>query len=512
MSTAEIKHFLQDLLPAVNFESDFLFTELDSLGIATILYALSEKYKVHFDIEDVTPRNIKSVEAITKMVRSKMSLENKIRHFSIATPDKVALICGDDSMTYSQLWDAIVSKAAALREGGLQAHRGYVYRTNQDMDFIITYCAVHFVNAVAVPLGHTVTDEEFEVVKQEVDSYVFPDDVADTLFTTGTTGKSKGVMLSHASLTSSSENFLDRFPFSQDLCFIVSGPLNHIATLHKINPTLCTGGTVCIIDGIKDMNAFFKAFDLPFEKFATFLVPASLRIIMQYSYEKLRSLSSKISFIETGAAPITRADMEKLSKALPDTRLYNGYGATEFGSAASYDFNDGKYMEGCIGRPFKNAIIEIDSEGRIVVSGAGVMSGYINDGENTKIVLADGKVHTSDLGYFDEEGMIHLTGRAGEVINIGGYKINPIEVENTASSFPGIRDCICVSAKHPVIGPVLKLVVALRPGSTFDKHDLAMFIKTKLEAYKVPTMYEVVDAIKYTYNGKKDRKSYRENG
>ena len=140
------------------------------------------------------------------------------------------------------------------------------------------------------------------------------------------------------------------------------------------------------------------------------------------------------------------------------------------------------------------------------------MSGYVNDEETTKAVLADGKIHTSDLGFFDEEGMIHLTGRAGDVINVGGYKINPIEVEGVASSYPGIKDSICIAAKHPIIGPVLKLLVVTDNAGAFDKHALAVFIKSKLEAYKVPTMYEVVDAIHYTYNGKKDRKSYKEEG
>lgn len=510
MKTEEIKSMLKDILPAVDFDSDFLFAELDSLGIATILYVLSEKYKIPLDEQDITPKNFKDVKAISNLVCNKMSLESRIRQYSLSTPNKVAVVCGEKSLTYSQLWNAIENKVEALRNEGIQAHRAYVYRTNQDADFIVTYCAVHLLKAVAVPLGHSVSEEEYESVKKEVEANLFPDDVADALFTTGTTGKSKGVMLSHTSLVASSENFMDRFPFNEDLCFIVSGPLNHIATLHKINPTLCSGGTVCIIDGIKDLNAFFAAFDLPFKEFATFLVPASIRIIMQYSYEKLCSLSSKIAFIETGAAPITKADMERLSKALPNTRLFNGYGATEFGSAAAYDFNDGKYMEGCIGRPFKNVVITLDDEGRIVVSGPGVMSGYINDEETTKIVLADGGIHTSDLGYFDEEGMIHLTGRVGEVINIGGFKVNPIEVENVASSFNGIKDCICVAASHPVIGRVLKLLVVTNPEVPFDKHALSLFIKSKLEAHKVPLIYEVVDHLEYTYNGKKNRKVYKE--
>ena len=510
MKTEEIKFVLKDVLPAVDFDAEFLFTELDSMGIATILYVLSEKYHVHLDAEDVTPKNFKNIDSITNMVRAKMSMESKIRQYAISTPDKVAVVCGDDSMTYAQLWEAINRKAEALKAEGLKANHPYVYRTNQNIDFLVTYCAVHTLKAIAVPMGHDASEEQIEAVKKEVNAFTFPAGIADALFTTGTTGKSKGAMLSELCLTSSSENFTDRFPFSEDLCFLVSGPLNHIASLFKIHPTLSSGGTVCILDGIKDMNAFFKAFDLPFKKFAAFLVPASLRIIMQYSYEKLCSLAPKIAFIETGAAPITKDDMEKLSKALPQSRLFNGYGSTEFGSASAYDFNDGKYMEGCIGRPYKNVDIEIGPDSTLVVSGLCVMSGYVNDEENTRLVLADGKVHTSDLGYFDEDGLIHLTGRAGDVINVGGFKVNPLDVESVASSFPGIKDCICIAAKHPVIGPVLKLLVVTDDAAAFDKFALAAFIKSKLESHKVPTMYEVVDSIKYTYNGKKDRKSYKE--
>lgn len=510
MKTEEIKFVLKDVLPAVDFDAEFLFTELDSMGIATILYVLSEKYHVHLDAEDVTPKNFKNIDSITNMVRAKMSMESKIRQYAVSTPDKVAVICGDESMTYAQLWEAICRKAEALKAEGLKANHPYVYRTNQNIDFLVTYCAVHTLKAIAVPMGHDASEEQIEAVRKEVNAFTFPSGIADALFTTGTTGKSKGAMLSELCLTSSSENFTDRFPFSEDLCFLVSGPLNHIASLFKIHPTLSSGGTVCILDGIKDMNAFFKAFDLPFKKFAAFLVPASLRIIMQYSYEKLCSLAPKIAFIETGAAPITKDDMEKLSKALPQSRLFNGYGSTEFGSASAYDFNDGKYMEGCIGRPYKNVDIEIGPDSTLVVSGLCVMNGYVNDEENTRLVLADGKVHTSDLGYFDEEGLIHLTGRAGDVINVGGFKVNPLDVESVASSFPGIKDCICIAAKHPVIGPVLKLLVVTDDAAAFDKFALAAFIKSKLESHKVPTMYEVVDSIKYTYNGKKDRKSYKE--
>ena len=365
---------------------------------------------------------------------------------------------------------------------------------------------------MAVPLEHQATEANFEAVRQEVESYTFPDGIVDTLYTTGTTGKSKGVMLSETCLMACAENFIVDLHFTQDLLFIISGPLNHIASLFKIHPTLSAGGTLCILDGLKDMNAFFKVFDLPFQKFATFMVPASIRLIMQFSYERLCALAPKIAFIETGAAPITKSEMEQLSRALPQSKLYNTYGGTEIGCVATYDFNDGKYMEGCIGRPLKNASVEITPDGTLVVSGSTIMSGYVNDVESTNNVIRDGKVYMSDLGYFDEDGLIHLSGRQGDIINVGGFKVNPLEVENTASAFPGIRDCICIAAQHPVIGTILKLLVTIEDGTSFDKHALAVFIKSKLESYKVPSLYEVVDSIKYTYNGKKDRKSYKEQG
>ena len=510
MKNEEIKRLLSDVLPAVDFDIDFLFAELDSLSIATILYVLSEKYGIHLDAEDVTPKNFRNLASITRMAEAKMTLESKIRQFSISTPDKVAIVCGEDSITYLKLWEAILAKAEALKAEGLTAHRPYVYRASQDIGFIVTYCAIHYLQAVAVPLGHSVSEEIFLAVKEEVESYTFPADIVDTLYTTGTTGKSKGVMLSETCLMSCAENFIVDLHFTQDLLFIVSGPLNHIASLFKIHPTLSAGGTLCILDGLKDMNAFFKVFDLPFDKFATFMVPASLRLIMQFSFEKLCSLAPKIAFIETGAAPITQTEMEQLSRALPYSKLYNTYGGTEIGCVATYDFNDGKYMEGCIGRPLKNASVEITPDGTMVVSGLTIMSGYVNDEESTRKVIRDGKVYMSDLGYFDENGLIHLAGRQDDIINVGGFKVNPVDVENAASAWPGVRDCICIAAKHPVIGQVLKLLVQLEEGTPLDKHALAQFIKSKLEAYKVPTMYEAVDAIKYTYNGKKDRKAYKE--
>lgn len=438
-----------------------------------------------------------------------MTVEESICRYAQAAPDKIAVECEGSRVSYSELWHRIKQRASELVENGLKPHRPYVFRATQDAGFVVTYCAVHYAGAIAVPLESKASDESFESVKAEVESCDYPEDVADILYTTGTTGKSKGVMITKACLVASADNFISSMPFTPDLLFIISGPLNHIASLFKMHPTLTSGGTVCVLDGLRDINAFFKVFELPYPKFATFLVPASIRLLLQFSCDRLSALADKVSFIETGAAPITRRDMELLSKALPHSRLYNTLGGTEIGSVCTYDFNDGKYMEGCIGRPFKNSKVEFTPEGGIVVSGPVIMKGYVADAEATNRVLKDGKVYTSDMGFMDEDGLIHLKGRQGDVINVGGYKVDPVEVESAVSSYKDVKDCICIADTHPVIGTVLKILVVLEEGVPLDKQVLALYLKSKLDAYKLPTYYEAVDSIKRTYNGKLDRKYYK---
>ena len=116
---------------------------------------------------------------------------------------------------------------------------------------------------------------------------------------------------------------------------------------------------------------------------------------------------------------------------------------------------------------------------------------------------------TSDLGYLDEEGRLFLTGRSSEFINIGGLKLSPVEVEDAAMGFAGILDCLCIPVSHPVMGQVPKLLVVLQEGFSFNKKEIARYLKEKLtETWKVPINYEVVEEIRKMPNGKKNRKSY----
>jgi acyl-CoA synthetase (AMP-forming)/AMP-acid ligase II len=157
----------------------------------------------------------------------------------------------------------------------------------------------------------------------------------------------------------------------------------------------------------------------------------------------------------------------------------------------------------------RNSSIEIAPDGSFVISGKTIMSGYVADEQHTANVLKDGKIYSDDMGYFDDLGLIHITGRRDDIINVGGYKVDPVEVENTVVSLPEIRDCICIADKHPILGTSLKLLYVVEENKVVDKKEIALHIKSCLESYKVPQSYEQVEAIRLTYNGKKDRKSYR---
>ena len=428
-------------------------------------------------------------------------------------PEKLAVVCGDSSLTYAQLWQEVVNHASLLTPApepvkGLTTHQINCFRSSQDIPFLVTYLATHLAGGVAAPLEHGMPEPLFQEVKTRLQDADVPEGIADVLYTTGTTGQSKGVMVSHRAIVADAENLIAGQGFSHDLVFVINGPLNHIGSLSKIWPCLLLGATILIIEGMKDLNAFFRALDYPAQKMATFFVPATIRMILQFAPEKLASYADKLDFIESGAAPLPQSDMLRLCELLPKTRLYNTYASTETGIIATYNYNDGRCMANCLGRPMPHSRLVITPDGLISCQGDTIMSGYAGDPELTATVLRDDTIFTSDVGTIDSEGMLHLSGRASDVINVGGFKVSPAEVEAVAMSNPLVSDCICISADHPVTGRALKLLVVPPSGQTLDKRSIARYLADRLEPYKVPMLYEQVPSIARTYNGKLDRKHY----
>lgn len=423
--------------------------------------------------------------------------------------NKTAVICGDRQCTYAELNNMVDEEVARLKEA--QVSKGHIVtiRSSQTIEFLVRYFALHRYGCVAAPLERDIPEAQFQEISAWLAGCSVPEGSADILYTTGTTGKSKGVIVSHRAIVANAENLIDGQGYSHDLTFIINGPLNHIGSLSKVYPVMMLGATLIIIEGMKDVNLFFDALDYPASKMATFLVPASIRILVQFCPERLADYKDKIDFIETGAAPITQTDMQELCRILPQSRLYNTYASTETGIISTYNFNDGKCVKGCLGKTMKHSKIIITPEGLISCQGATLMTGYAGDPEQTSRILKNDTIFTQDIGTIDEEGMLHLTGRKDDVINVGGFKVSPTEVENIVMALPEIVDCICIAVPHPIVGTALKLLVVMDDGCSMDKKEIARFIKSRAESYKVPLLYEEVESIRRTYNGKLDRKYYK---
>ena len=440
-----------------------------------------------------------------------LHLEDHLRLHAARYPDKTAVIAGGECLTYASLWRDVQARAARLASEGLRPGGVHLMRASQDASFLVDYFSVHLAGAVAVSLERDIPPGRFREIESLLAGADIPDGTADILFTTGTTGQSKGVMLSHKAIQADAENLVEAQGFSPGLTFIISGPLSHIGSLSKVWPVILTGGTLHLTEGLKEMDVFLSAFSRSAGRYATFLVPAALRMLMALGGDRLSALSGRMAFIETGAAPMAQADMERLCRLFPHSRLFNTYASTETGIVCTHDFNTpGGCVAGCLGRPMKHARVFITPDHTVACQGPMLMSGYVNAPDAAAGILRDGTLFTHDLGRLDEAGRLHLSGRTDDVINVGGFKVAPAEVEEAALAQPEVADCVCIGVPHPVMGSQLKLLVVPAEGAVLDKKGLARRLRAVLEAHKVPLQYEAVDSIRRTFNGKIDRKGYKE--
>lgn len=413
-------------------------------------------------------------------------------------PDDLAVICGNDCLTYAQLWQAVEEEAQRLKaEEHVQAGQYYQQKCTQDIPYVVRFLALHLAGAQS-----------------------------DILYTTGSTGRPKAVLLSDEGMVANGENLIAAMGFHHGLSFVVCGPLDHFGPWSKMLAVFMTGATLHILDGLKDVEALFDALRPKHGQTkifsATFLVPSAIRMLLQLNKERLGALADCIEFIETGAAPMPPSDMEELRALLPHTRLYNTYASTETGIVSTYPYHlpsaegrEGEVAEpplqGCVGPMMKHAKVDIAADGSVCVSGKMLMAGYLNEDAEGRLQLepAGDSFQTADIGRLDVKGRLFLTGRSSDFINVGGLKLSPVEVENAAEGFPGIMDSLCIPIRHPMMGQVPKLLVVLHEGMTLNKRELALYLKSRLvETWKVPLQYEVVEEILKTPNGKKNRKSY----
>lgn len=492
---------------------------------------------------------------------SMQSVEEWLFYHAKNTPDKIAVIVNDKKYSYRDLSKLVVGFGGYLRsEVDIQKGDCVLISTTQSIEFVVAYFSIHYLGAIAVPLEKNAQIEMIDcaidlvnpkiilgckksiitkvncIKKDEILKYAekycntvydFNDielnDTADVMFTSGTSGTIKGVEVTYETLLATAENYILGFKMEKDNVIAVPGPLSHVNPLRKLYTTIVNGSTIIILDGLLSIKKFFEALDL-YGVNSLCLPPASLHVIWKLTHDKLSDYKNQIRFVECSTAPLLKKDKELLIKQLPYSRLYNNYGLSECGAMAMYDFN--KYQEkneGCVGKAMKNSHIiilddfgnEIDSSvhrrGIVANKGKINMKGYWKNNELTNMTMKNGYVITNDIGYIDKEGFLYIMGRNNDTINVGGLKVEPLEIEEKASELLYVKECVCIPVPDELTGNALKLYVVMEEGVLFDENDIRKVLSSKLETYKVPRYYEKIKDIPRNKIGKIDRKVFLNN-
>ena len=480
------------------------------------------------------------------------SIVEAIAKYSLETPDKLCIADRKREYTYREYWENIYGYAKYLRDQGIKKGDCIVVRNSQSVETLIAGLAIQLIGAIFVPVEKAIAEDRMleiihaveakcyiahqkinadvpfekmeEVTTQKascekIESVIFPDsqDIAEILFTTGTTGVSKGIVLTHLSVVAVSENVIDGVEMDKDNVELIPVPLSHSHGLRRYYSNMLNGSTVVILNGVAYAKVVFDCID-KYKVNSMDLVPAALTTLLNLSGEKFSEYRDQFRYIQLGSAPIPENDRKKLRELLPKTRLYNFYGTTESGCSCIIDFNKHPEKRNCIGKPSKHASfvffndegIKIkatkENPGLLACSGAMNMLCYHNEPKLSDEVFSDGFIKTQDIAYQDENGMIYLIGRQGDVIECGGTKIAPTEIEEAAMRHPAIKECVCVPVDNQITGKEPKLYVVLESDYTFDYTEIYQFLKLNLEAYKVPKKIEEINEVPRTYNGKIDRK------
>jgi long-chain acyl-CoA synthetase len=330
-----------------------------------------------------------------------------------------------------------------------------------------------------------------------------PSDDAEILGTSGTTGKIKGVVLSHPDLLGRcdgvsrdrSRSTLHALPFT--------GSGGNLGTL--ILPI--RGGATSYTQPLFDPRGFCELVERK-RPDTVYLVPSMLRLILDLPDIAGYDFSS-VKWLLTGTAPLPHDSVVRALALWPHVSMRNSYGMSEGGVGAATRTREAVLKSGCVGPMGPHMQIRDDS-GRVLVKGeVGQIYGrqanprrYWRDPEATAAAFIDGWTKTGDLGYVDADGDLILVGRSKELIIRGGYNITPLEIETVLHDHPAVKDAAVVAVPHEVLGEDVAAAVCLRPGATASAEELQVWCKERLADNKVPRTLLVLDALPYNQNAK----------
>lgn len=487
-----------------------------------------------------------------------MNITQGLRRVLATDPSTLATIDGDRRRTWREVGDRVARLASGLHALGIKHNdRVAVLMLNSDR-YLELYLGIAWAGAVIVPTN--VRWSEAEILDSLLDcrasalvvdsafaamgvslakaadlTLIYADDdrgppeaeiyddmvarsapVADAMrgreelagifYTGGTTGRSKGVMLSHANIMSNSLHMMSEGLVPSGSIYLNAAPMFHVANGGAMFASLASGGTNVIVrtftpEGVMQVIAREKVT-------ATLIVPTMIQMLVDHPRFKDYDLSS-LKQMMYGASPINEALLKRAMLGLPGAAFHQLYGMTELSPLATHLPWDqhhsaeaaaknrlracGRAAIGCEARivgPDRQPL-PTGEVGEVAVRGQNVMMGYWERPEETAKAVIDGWMHTGDGGYMDAEGYIYLVDRMKDMIISGGENVYSIEVENTITQHPAVAQCAVIGIPDPRWGETVHAFVIPKPDAEVNGADIIAFCRDRIAGYKCPRTVEV---------------------
>jgi len=454
-----------------------------------------------------------------------------LRARGVAPGDRVVVTmanCPEVTISYNAIWRAgavvtpatFLLPAAELRHVIADSEATAVFTTPEFVDKVRESIAgLECVKLVVVEGDHGAGVTPLAELEAQSGGPILPradGELAALLYTGGTTGRSKGVMLSHASLFYSGRSAFDAGHISCVNRALGTLPLSHsygilvtLSGLHNPEPG------VAVLLRWFDPTAFLSLIAEHRLQLSA-VVPSMLQILLAQPLEDY-DLGS-LRYLSCGGAPLAPEVEAEFKRRLPGVSIRQGYGLTE--SAALISTNPaGRERPGSVGLPVPGCTVEILDDqdrplpagepGEVCCTSPGVMAGYWHSEEATAETLRGGRLHTGDIGYLDDDGYLYIVDRKKDLIIRGGFNVYPRDVEDALVEHPAVQLAAVVGRPDPTHGEEIVAFVSLAPGAQATAGELVAWARERIGGYKYPREVVLVDSVPLTAVGKIDRKALR---
>jgi long-chain acyl-CoA synthetase len=330
-------------------------------------------------------------------------------------------------------------------------------------------------------------------------------DLACLFYTGGTTGRAKGVMLSHDNLMANSMMHIANLDLRDGAVHLHVSPMFHVAGGARLFSVTAAGATHAVI-GAFDPDAFLAAIER-FKVTVTVVVPTVLNRLVAHPDLDRYDLSS-LRLLSYGASPMPEALLKRALERFKGIAFLQSYGMTELSPVATmllpryhtFDGPDAGYTRSAGQAVFNADVVAMDEHdapvptgtiGEICVRGPMVMQGYWRQPELTAQTIRDGWMHTGDAGYVDERGFVFLVDRVKDMIVTGGENVYSAEVENVIYQHPAVHECAVIGVPSDAWGEAVHAIVVPKPNMTVDGAEMIAFCRDRIAHYKAPKTCDV---------------------